>query len=258
LTPGPGYLEALVEDNVNFVSTKIKRFTPDGIETIDGNERKVDLIICATGFDTSLTNEPTVRGRNGVTLREVWNPDPKSYLGIFPPEMPNMMRFIGPNGASGTGGLIHLLECGCEYMINTIKKAQREYLKSITAKRESVDLFTAHVDEYFAKTIYTQPCRSWMKRGKEDGRVITIWPGSALHAIYAYEHPRWEDFEYTYLEEAQDNRFHFLGNGLTKLQERGEHTTDYLDTVDQPPVVNHDAEEWLVRTANHGVKIDGV
>src|SRR5258706_9574275 len=36
LTPGPGYLEALVEDNVNFISTKIKRFTRTGIETIDG------------------------------------------------------------------------------------------------------------------------------------------------------------------------------------------------------------------------------
>lgn len=44
LTPGPGYLEALVEDNVNFISTKIKRFTTHGIETIDGQERKVDLV----------------------------------------------------------------------------------------------------------------------------------------------------------------------------------------------------------------------
>ena len=54
LTPGPGYLEALVEENVEFINTKIKRIVPEGIETVDGTLRKVDLIICATGFDTSL------------------------------------------------------------------------------------------------------------------------------------------------------------------------------------------------------------
>lgn len=237
LTPGPGYLEALVEDNVNFVSTKIKRFTPNGIETVDGKLRNVDLVICATGFDTTLKGFPVV-GKGGRELNDVWEPYPQSYYGIFPPEMPNMMRFIGPNGASGTGGLIHLLECACEYMIKVVQKAQREYIKSIMPKMEAIENFTSHVDRYFTKTIYTQPCKSWMKRGKENGRVITIWPGSALHAAYAYDNPRWEDFEYTFAPETGDNYMSWLGNGLTLLQERNEHTTEYLDEVDQPPVVN--------------------
>lgn len=71
ITPGPGvsqlsvnlvravtdgviymqYLEALVEDNVNFVPTKITRVYDHGIETEDGQQRDVDIIICATGFD---------------------------------------------------------------------------------------------------------------------------------------------------------------------------------------------------------------
>lgn len=37
LTPGPGYLEALTEDNVNYVTTPIERFTASGIVTNDGN-----------------------------------------------------------------------------------------------------------------------------------------------------------------------------------------------------------------------------
>jgi cation diffusion facilitator CzcD-associated flavoprotein CzcO len=51
LTPGPGYLEACCEDNVDFVSTPIKCVHEDSIETVDGKIRKVDMIICATGFD---------------------------------------------------------------------------------------------------------------------------------------------------------------------------------------------------------------
>src|ERR1700761_5836671 len=45
LTPGPGYLEALIEDNVDFISTPIKQIVPEGIQTVDGKVRKVDILI---------------------------------------------------------------------------------------------------------------------------------------------------------------------------------------------------------------------
>lgn len=53
LTPGPGYLEALVQDNVQFIANDIRRITPTGIETVDGSTLEFDTIVCATGFDTS-------------------------------------------------------------------------------------------------------------------------------------------------------------------------------------------------------------
>lgn len=240
LTPGPGYLEALVQDNVNFVSTKIKRITPSGIETVDGKERHVDLIVCATGFDTSLKQPMPILGKNGASLNDIWEHHPESYLGIFPPEMPNLMRFIGPNGACGTGGLLLVIEAACEYMIKVVQKAQREYIKAVSPKDEAIRMFVQHTDRYFEKTIYTQPCKSWMKRGAERGRIVTIWPGSAIHILEAYKNPRWEDFDYTLCSETADDHLGWLGNGLTVLQEQGNHTAEYLDIVDQPPVI-HDA-----------------
>ncbi|KAL1591671.1 hypothetical protein SLS60_011669 [Paraconiothyrium brasiliense] len=36
LTPGPGYLEALTADNVDYVTVPIERFTRTGIQTVDG------------------------------------------------------------------------------------------------------------------------------------------------------------------------------------------------------------------------------
>lgn len=50
LTPGPGYLNALVQDNVDFINKPIERVTETGI-ICDGKLREVDVIICATGFD---------------------------------------------------------------------------------------------------------------------------------------------------------------------------------------------------------------
>jgi len=238
LTPGPGYLEALCEDNVDFIHDKIKRIVPEGIETVDGKLRKVDIIVCATGFDTSRKSDLPIRGIGGVTLDELWDETPESYFGIFPPKMPNMFTFIGPNGAPGTGGLVHLVECACEYMIKTVQKLQREYIKSITINERILKLLSKHIDDYFTKTVYTQPCKSWMKRGKEDGRVVTIWPGSAIHAIVAFENPRWEDFQYEYLPETELNPMRFLGKGLSVAQVEDKVTTEYLDTVNKPPVVN--------------------
>jgi cation diffusion facilitator CzcD-associated flavoprotein CzcO len=51
LTPGPGYLEALVEDNVEFVGTGISKVTETGLWDHDGKFHEVDAIIYATGFD---------------------------------------------------------------------------------------------------------------------------------------------------------------------------------------------------------------
>lgn len=36
LTPGPGYLEALTADNVDYVTSPIEKFTKTGIQTTDG------------------------------------------------------------------------------------------------------------------------------------------------------------------------------------------------------------------------------
>lgn len=51
LTPGPGYLEALVEENVDVLTTGIKRVTETGLIDSHDNFHEVDAVIYATGFD---------------------------------------------------------------------------------------------------------------------------------------------------------------------------------------------------------------
>ena len=51
VTPGPGYLEAVVKPNVSYISDEIERVTEGGIVSADGTLRKVDAIIWATGFN---------------------------------------------------------------------------------------------------------------------------------------------------------------------------------------------------------------
>ena len=55
------------------------------------------------------------------------------------------------------------------------------------------------------------------------------------------ENPQWEDFRYVRMSEFEGNMFGWFGNGLTVAQEERGKTTQYLDGVDIPPIINHDS-----------------
>ncbi|KAG5641634.1 hypothetical protein DXG03_004557 [Asterophora parasitica] len=215
LTPGPGYLEALTEDNVDFVPTHIEKVTPTGIQTVDGKHQDLDVIICATGFDTSFQFDFPIHGRNGVDLSAKFLPYPKTYLAVAVDGFPNWFSALGPSAAVGAGSLLLVCEKQIDYAVAATLKLQREHLKSIEVKAQAVEDFDAYLESYFPQTVYSEKCRSWYKGGQEEGRVSALWPGSALHAARALAHPRWEDFEYEQLDDPVKNRFYWLGDGQT-------------------------------------------
>ena len=235
LTPGPGYLEALVEDNVDFVHEGIKRFTETGIETVDGKHREYDAIICATGFDTSFKPRFPLIGLNGVDLRDKNKDEPDNYISLGVDGFPNYFVLGGPNSGVGSGSLTVIFERVCEYTIKAIKKAQFERIKSMTPSAAAVKDFMEYTDAYFLRTVFGQKCKSWYKNGKEEGRVVGLWPGSCLHAVRTFENPRWEDYEYVYLDERR-NRFGYLGDGWTEVERKGGDTAFYMEEIDYPPV----------------------
>ncbi|KAJ7459066.1 FAD/NAD-binding domain-containing protein [Mycena galericulata] len=236
LTPGPGYLEALCQDNVDFITTEIKQVLPTGIETIDGKIDELDVIVCATGFDTSYQLGFPVIGRGGVQLSEKYNPHPKLYLSVAVDGFPNWFQSLGPNAAVGSGSLLIVIERQVDYAVEATFKLQREHLKSMDVKPEAVADWDVYVEHHFAKTIFSEKCRSWYKQGNEEGRVVALWPGSCLHAVRALEHPRWEDYTYEPLD-GHTNRFFWAGNGMTVAEETpGADRAWYLSHPDVPPV----------------------
>lgn len=89
-TPGPGFLEALLEEHVETRWDDIGSITKTGIRTKDGTEIEFDVIVCATGFDTSFQPAFPLTGRNDVNLSQLWRKNvPKAYFGITVPDFPN-------------------------------------------------------------------------------------------------------------------------------------------------------------------------
>ena len=96
-----GYYEAFNEPHVHLVdvsSNAISAVTPDGLRLTDGSEYAFDVLIFATGFDstTGTLNRIDIRGRDGLLLREKWSHGPRTYLGLMSAGYPNLFMVTGP------------------------------------------------------------------------------------------------------------------------------------------------------------------
>lgn len=252
-TPGPGYLEALCQDNVEFIQDPIRRFTKTGIETADGQVREVDAIFCATGANRDLV-PPFPIIANGVDLRQAWTPGnspgwPENYMGIATPRFPNLFWLYGPQAGGLSGSVPHIVENLSTVVGKILRKISTQGIKSIVPSQKATDDFTEFSETFFTKTVLTENCSSWYNGGKKGesagnrciinnsltfdtgGRIHGLWPGSAAHLTIARREPRWEDWEFEYFSR---NRFAYLGNGWTDAeQDPTSDMTYYLKLPDE-------------------------
>ena len=246
LTPGPGYLEALTADNVSLIQDPIKRFTATGIETVSGEHREVDAVLCATGAAVDFVLPFHVRAR-GIDLLDAWNPLsapaastapsnpslhigwPYTYMGLAVPSVPNFLFIHGPHGAGPSGTVPHSVEVQLTYHAKLLRKCSSQGIKAMWPSKRATDDFVAYADAFFPTTVLTDNCSSWANGGKPGGRIHGIWPGSAGHVTLVRKEPRWEDWEYEYLSESGNSLVGWLGNGWTmkEMDERAD-MTPYL------------------------------
>ena len=90
MTPGSGYLQSLTKDNVQVVNESVIEITKDRVVDESGDEHKVDVIVCASGFDVGFTPHFETIGCKGANIREQFGDDPKAYLSITAPNFPNL------------------------------------------------------------------------------------------------------------------------------------------------------------------------
>lgn len=208
----------------------IGRITPTGFIDPQGTAHEVDVIICATGFDTSwVPRFPFIA--HGKDLRDIWSGEEglTSYLSLGVPNFPNHFSFCGPYGPLGHGSFMPLIECWADYINKVITKSQVENIKAIAPRLDVSKQFRQHADLFLKRTAWTSPCRSWFKQGRTDGQAA-IYPGSRLHFFELLKAPRYEDFDITYWNEM--NRFAFLGNGFATREFDGRDITNYLGLLD--------------------------
>ena len=195
-TPGPGFLECLIQDHVELRWDDVQSFTEKGMKTRSGEEKEYDVVVCATGFDTTFKPAFPLIGRNGVNLAQKWTSEqPKAYFGLTVPDMPNYFCFVGPNSPISNGSLVLGIQATSIYVYKWLEKMQTEGIKSFEVRNDVNEEYNQHLHKYLERTVWTHGCRSWYKRGTVDGPVVAIYGGTTFHFMEALKSPRWEGFQ---------------------------------------------------------------
>lgn len=259
INPGEAYLEAIQQPNVTPIFDPIDRVTSEGV-ICDGRLRRVDVIVAATGFDTSFTPRFRIIGSGGVDLAELWQRNPVSYFGLAVSGFPNYLVFLGPNTPIANGSLMGSLEATADYFVRLLKKFVDENVSSFTVKLDAQADFNAQTQATMQKMVWTGSCRSWYK--DETGKISALWPGSSLHYRQVLESNRWEDFDWKY----RGNRFAHWGLGFSdieKMPNRDAQDFAYyitsrkpLPMADEDDRLNGDSEEGEVLSTEEHENVD--
>jgi cyclohexanone monooxygenase len=170
------YYETYNRENVHLVDIKedpIERITPTGIKTRSGYYG-LDMIIYATGFVgvTGALERIDIRGKGGVSLAEVWDDGPITYLGLQVAGFPNLFTLAGPhNGATFCNvGVCSNLQV--EWMAEMLDYLRWNKLNYAGAMEEAQEKWTAEIYAQFEQTLLTEGDAWWVKiKHHPDGRV---------------------------------------------------------------------------------------
>ncbi|KAH8695627.1 flavin-binding monooxygenase [Talaromyces proteolyticus] len=226
-TPGNGYLEALAGDKTTVFTSTIQAITENGIVDAATGEHPVDVIICATGFDTSFRPQFPITGlKPNVTLAEKWAEFPASYLGVGVDGFPNYFTYSGPFTPVAQGSLLPIITLLTNHFVTIIKKMRKQHIRRLSPKPQAVADFAEHARTFLPRTCWADPCSSWFKQGTKDGPIV-MWPGSRLSFFEILHQPNYEDYDIEYWNK---NRWSFMGSGFVDIEySESADLTWYLD-----------------------------
>ncbi|HYM35714.1 MAG TPA: 4-hydroxyacetophenone monooxygenase, partial [Steroidobacteraceae bacterium] len=180
---------------VSLETDGIERITRTGIEVKSGAKHEVDVIVYATGFETTGWHwSVDVVGKNGVRLHDAWADEPQSYLGITTAHFPNLFILYGPNTNLGHNSITFMLERQVEYVVKALDAMRARNIAAMDVKQTAQDRFQREVQTALAKTVWADPqCTSWYKNAQ--GHITQNWSSHTRDYAAATEQVKWEDYE---------------------------------------------------------------
>jgi len=184
---------ALARPNVELVTERIERITPDGVVTADGTTRGADVIIYGTGFKAAEFLVPMqVTGLRGWRLQEAWRDGAQAYLGITVAGFPNFFMLYGPNTNLGGNSILYMLEGQIGYVLGAIQALAADRLAWIDVRPDVQDSFNSWVQSASHRSVWETGCHSWYTTAS--GRNTNNWPD--LTFLYRYRVRRFDPAAY--------------------------------------------------------------
>ncbi len=175
------YYETFNRDNVTLVDLRrggIEQITETGIQTEQGLF-EFDVLVYATGFDamTGALQQINIKGRGGVTLSEVWNAGPRTYLGLQVHGFPNLFTITGPGSPSVLSNMMVSIEQHVDWISDCIEYMGQHQYTTIEATAKAEEDWIAHVNEVADGSMLTAPnCNSWYLGANIPGKPRIFMP----------------------------------------------------------------------------------
>jgi cation diffusion facilitator CzcD-associated flavoprotein CzcO len=174
------YYPALTQPNVSVQSDGIREVRAHSIVNGKGEERPVDVIIYATGFDTEHAFGPIdIRGRGGKSFLKVFEDGAGAYKGSTVAGFPNFFMITGPNTGLGHNSMIYMIESGTRYAVAAIARVLKENLHSVEVKEQVQRDYNQGLQGKLKDTVWSSGCKSWYLDSR--GRNLLLWPGFTFH-----------------------------------------------------------------------------
>lgn len=169
------YLEVYHRPNVRAISVKdnaIEKIIPEGIKLADGTVHELDIIILAVGFDagSGALSRIDISGRNGMSLRDEWNRDIRTTLGMQKHGFPNLFMTGAPLAPSAA--LCNMTTClqqQTEWISDCIKYLNGNSISVIEPTIEKEDEWVKHHDETANATLIAKT-NSWYTGSNVEGK----------------------------------------------------------------------------------------
>ncbi|EON22869.1 MULTISPECIES: flavin-containing monooxygenase [Nocardioides] len=171
------YYPALAADNVDLVTDPIAKVTGNAIVTADGVERPIDVLIVATGFQT--TEQPIaelIHGRDGASLSDVWaEHGMASYKGTATRGFPNLFQVVGANTGLGHTSMVFMIESQLAYIVDALTTMRQRGVAAVEPQQAVQDEWNDDIQRRMKRTVWsTGGCSSWYLDAH--GKNTTLWP----------------------------------------------------------------------------------
>jgi cation diffusion facilitator CzcD-associated flavoprotein CzcO len=171
------YYNTLNRRNVELVTRDIDHFSEDGLVTADGRDHPADVVIFATGFESTEFLAPmAIQGLEGHSLESDWKDGAQAYLGIAASGFPNLFMTYGPNTNLGHNSIIFMIECQTRYILDAVRALREEDLAYLDLRPEVLEAYNVRLQEELAKTAWAATGKSWYKTAA--GEITNNWSGS--------------------------------------------------------------------------------
>lgn len=156
-----GYYDTLKKPNVNLIQGALAACEKDAVILADGTRLPCDVLLLATGYHLDWCTQFDIAGRDGIKLREVFDPSPFAYEGQMVPGFPNLFIMGGPNSFLVANHAV-VSEQQVHWIVELLQTMVDDNLASVDVSREACAEYNEGVEESLKLTC-------WVNKGSAHG-----------------------------------------------------------------------------------------